>query len=225
MAGYAGCGVEYLRDEPGNQAIGVDTKKRSVGACERDEGARDEYRRRVAEQPADRFVIIDECGSNTNLAPRYARAPKGKRAYVKTPRNTEQNTTLIASLSSSGLGAAMTLLGATNTIAFETYVEKLLAPSLAPGQVVVLDNLSAHKSERVRELIEERGCQVWYLPSYSPDLSPIEEAFSKLKGLLRKAEARSRQALEEAIAGALDAITPRDALAYLKHCNYTTTAL
>jgi transposase len=94
-----------------------------------------------------------------------------------------------------------------------------------PGQVVVLDNLSAHKSERVRELIEQRGCQVWYLPSYSPDLSPIEEAFSKLKGLLRKAEARSRQALEEAIAGALDAITPRDALAYLKHCNYGTTAL
>ncbi len=144
---------------------------------------------------------------------------------MKLPRNTEQNTTLIASLTSSGLGAAMTLLGATNTVAFETYVERLLAPSLVPEQVVVMDNLSAHKSERVRELIEERGCQVWYLPSYSPDLSPIEEAFSKLKGLLRKAEARSRQALEEAIAEALDAITPSDALAYLKHCNYATTAL
>lgn len=169
-------------------------------------------------------MVVDECGSNTNLAPRYARAPTGERAYVKAPRNTEENTTLIASMTTSGLGAAMTLLGATNRVAFQAYVEKLLAPSLIPGQVVVMDNLSAHKTERVRTLIEQRGCQLWFLPSYSPDLSPIEEAFSKLKGILRKAEARSREALEVAIAKALDAITPADAQAYLRHCSYGTTA-
>ncbi len=119
----------------------------------------------------------------------------------------------------------MTLTGATDRVAFEAYVERVLAPTLKPGQVVVLDNLSAHKGERVRTLIEGRGCQLWFLPSYSPDLSPIEEAFSKLKALLRKAEARSRAALEAAIAEALDAVTPTDAQAFLKHCGYGTATL
>ncbi len=169
-------------------------------------------------------MIIDECGSNTNLAPRYARAPRGERAYMRVPRNTGENTTLIASMTSLGLGEAMTLPGATNRAAFEAYVERLLAPSLVPGQVVVMDNLAAHKSERVRELIEARGCRLWYLPSYSPDLSPIEEAFSKLKNCLRKAAARTREELQAAIAEALDAITPADAQAYLRHCNYGTAA-
>ncbi len=191
-----------------------------MGASERDEQAREEYRRRVATTPAQAFVIIDECGSNTNLAPRYARSPKGERARAQVPRNTETNTTLIASMTTSGLGAAMTLRGATDTAAFEAYVERLLAPSLTAGQVVVMDNLSAHKSEQVKALIEARGCKLWFLPSYSPDLSPIEEAFSKLKALLRKAEARSREALEAAIREALDAITPCDAQAFFRHCGY-----
>ena len=94
----------------------------------------------------------------------------------------------------------MTLAGATDTPAFEAYIEQVLAPTLVPGKIVVLDNLSAHKSERVRALIEARGCELWYLPAYSPDLSPIEEAFSKLKALLRRAAARTREALEQAIA-------------------------
>ncbi len=169
-------------------------------------------------------MILDECGSNTNLAPRYARAPKGERAYVRVPRNTLENTTLIAAMTVSGLGAAMTLRGATDRAAFEVYVERVLAPTLTAGQVVVMDNLSAHKGERVRQLIEDRGCQLWFLPSYSPDLSPIEEAFSKLKALLRKAQARSRESLQAAIAQALDAITPSDARAFLKHCGYCTAA-
>ncbi len=202
----------------------MDAKKRSVGASERDERARDQYRTRVAATAAQAFVILDECGSNTNLTPRYARAPKGERAYVRVPRNTLENTTLIASMTVSGLGAAMTLRGATDRAAFEVYVERVLAPTLTAGQVVVMDNLSAHKGERVRQLIEDRGCQLWFLPSYSPDLSPIEEAFSKLKALLRKAEARSRESLQAAIAQALDAITPSDARAFLKHCGYGTAA-
>ena len=163
---------------------------------------------------------MDESGFNLNLTPLYARAPRGERAYGQVPRNTPTNTTLIASLSTTGMGPAMTLPGATDTIAFEVYLEQLLVPSLSPGQIVAMDQLSAHKSERVRELIEGAGCEVWYLPSYSPDLSPIEQAFSKLKELLRRAEARTQQALEAALAEALDAISSSDALAYFAHCGY-----
>ncbi len=117
----------------------------------------------------------------------------------------------------------MLLTGATDTAVFEVYIEKVLVPSLHPGEVVVMDNLSAHKGERVRELIEASGCELWYLSSYSPDLSPIEEAFSKLKHLLRKAEARTCQALEKAIAEALELITPQDAKDYFAHCAYGAT--
>jgi transposase len=191
-----------------------------MGAAERDEEARSEYRGRVKGHQASGFVVVDECGSNVNLTPRYARAPRGKRAYGKAPRNTEANTTLIASITTEGMGPAMLLTGATDTAAFEVYIEKVLVPSLHPGEVVVMDNLSAHKSERVRKLIEAIGCELWYLPSYSPDLSPIEEAFSKLKHLLRKAEARTREALEKAIAEALELITHEDATGYFSHCGY-----
>ena len=164
--------------------------------------------------------MVDECGSNINLTPRYARAPKGKRAIGSVPRNTNKNTTLIASMTTAGMGPAMLLEGATDTAAFEAYVEHLLVPALVPGQVVVLDNLSAHKSVRVRDLIEACGCAVWFLPSYSPDLSPIEEAVSKLKALLRRAEARTREALHVAIAKALEQITALDAQGFFTHCGY-----
>ncbi len=103
---------------------------------------------------------------------------------------------------------------------FETYVEKALVPSLRPGKVVVMDNLSAHKRDRVRALVEARGCQLMYLPAYSPDLNPIEEAFAKVKSILRKAEARSREALIEAMGEALNAITSRDARGLFEHCGY-----
>ena len=165
-------------------------------------------------------MIVDECGANINLTPRYARAPRGQRAYGQVPRNTEANTTLLASLSTAGIGAAMLLVGAVNTAAFEAYVEQVLCPTLVPGKGVVMDHLSAHKSERVRTLIEARGCELWFLPAYSPDLSPIEEAFSKFKAWLRRAAARTQEALERAMAAGLDLITPHDALAYFTHCGY-----
>lgn len=202
----------------------MDKKKRTLGATERDEEARQEYRERVAERDASDFVIIDEFGSNLNLTPIYARAPRGERAYGKAPRNTERNTTTIASLTSEGIGPTMTLSGATDMAAFEAYVEHFLVPSLVASKVVVMDNLSAHKSERGRQMIEARGCQLWYLPSYSPDLSPIEEAISKLKSLLRRAEARTNEALQQAIARVLDAVTSDDALGYFAHCGYKTKA-
>ncbi len=169
-------------------------------------------------------MIVDETGSNLNMTPRYARAPRGTRAVGSVPRNTPPNTTLIAAMGTAGMDAAMVLDGAIDTAAFEAYVRQFLVPTLRPGQVVVLDNLSAHKSPRVRQWIEAGGCELWYLPSYSPDLSPIEEAFAKLKTLLRQAAARTKVALLDAIAIALSKITATDAQGYFMHCGYHTRA-
>ena len=169
---------------------------------------------------ATRLVIVDECGSNIALTPLYARAPKGERAYGSVPRNRGKNTTLLASLSLTGVGACMILEGSVNGQVFEAYVEQILAPSLSPGQIVVLDNLSAHKGARVRHLIEERGCELFFLPAYSPDYSPIEETFSKLKTFLRRVGARTHEALQEAIGQALETVTAQDALGWFTHCGY-----
>jgi transposase len=127
--------------------------------------------------------------------------------YLSVPRNRGKNTTLLCSMTLSGMGPSLAVEGATTGRVFETYVEKVFAPSLKEGQVVVMDNLSAHRPKRIRELIEQRGCELVYLPSYSPDYNPIEEAFAKIKNVLRKAAARSKEALIEAIAAALSAIT------------------
>ena len=125
-------------------------------------------------------------------------------------------------MSVEGMGPSLTVEGTTTSVVFEAYVEQVLAPTLRKGQVVVMDNLSAHKGQRVRELIEQRGCQLVYLPSYSPDLNPIEEAFSKIKRLVRKAEARTKEALVEAIGLALSVASSRDARAFFEHCGYST---
>jgi len=152
----------------------------------------------------------------------YARAPKGERAYGSVPRNRGKNTVLIASMTlEEAMGEAMAFEGSTKAFVFEAYVEHFLAPSLQEGQIVVMDNLvGAHKTDRVRELIEEKGCELWFLPAYSPDLNPIEEAFSKVKARLRKAAARTREALLEAMGEALSAVTPRDAAGWFAHCGY-----
>jgi transposase len=192
-----------------------------MGALERDEFLRAVWRVMVAEQVGtERLVFVDEMGTNTSLSALYAWAPKGQRAHCSVPRNRGANTTVLSSMSAEGMGPSLTVEGATTSMVFEAYLEQVLAPTLRRGQVVVMDNLSAHKGERVRELIEERGCELIYLPSYSPDLNPIEEAFSKIKGLVRKAEARSREALVEAIGWALSAVTSRDARAFFEHCGY-----
>lgn len=168
------------------------------------------------------LVFVDEMGTNTSLSPVYGWSKKGERAHCSVPRNRGKNTTVLASMSLEGMGSSLAVEGATTSAVFETYVERVLAPTLRKGQVVVMDNLSAHKGERIRELIEQRGCELLYLPSYSPDLNPIEEAFSKIKGLLRKAEARSREALLEAIGAALSVITDQDAHGFFEHCGYRT---
>ena len=180
-----------------------------MAASERHEEERASFRQQMSQQEADRLVFLDECGSNIALTPLYARAPKGERARGSVPRNRGKNMTLIAALSLEGMGASMILEGGVNAPAFESYVEQVLAPSLQPGQVVVMDNLSVHKVARVQQLIEERGCHLLFLPAYSPDFSPIEETFSKIKAFLRRAGARTREALQEAIAQALLTVTPK----------------
>lgn len=146
----------------------------------------------------ERFVFVDECSSNTSLAPLYGWARKGERAYQKAPRNWGKNITLISSIGKEwGMGASLVVEGSTNGTVFQTYLEEVLLPTLQEGQVVVMDNLSSHKAERVRQLIEAKGCELVYLPPYSPDFNPMEGAFSKLKSYLRGACARSRDALME----------------------------
>jgi transposase len=189
-------------------------------ASERREQERAAWREQVSTLDVSQFVFVDECGSNIALTPLFARAPKGQRAYGSVPRNRGTNTTLLASLSLQGMGEAMILQGAADTLAFEVYIEQVLVPSLSAGQIVVLDNLSIHTSEKVRLALSARGCRLLFLPAYSPDLSPIEEAFSKLKAFLRRMGARTREALEEAIAQALTAITAQDALGWFKYCGY-----
>jgi transposase len=214
---------EPLDHESSDQAAGLDAKKKSLGATERNEEERAAWRENANQLPTESLVFIDECGSNIALTPLYARAPKGERARGKVPRNRGKNTTLIAALSLEGIGAALILEGSANTTAIELYVEQVLAPSLRAGQIVVMDNLQAHKSARVKQAIEAKGCQLLFLPGYSPDLSPIEEAFSKLKTALRRAGARTREALEEAIAQALLTITAQDAQGWFQHCGYLLT--
>jgi transposase len=200
----------------------VAAQKKSKVAQERDEGARALWRWLVSRFDVRRLVFVDESGTNISMDRLRSRAPKGLRAYGKVPKNRGKNLTLIASMSLYGMGASMCIEGATDAAAFEVYVEHFLAPSLGEGQVVVMDNLGAHQPKRIRELIEARGAEVVFVPSYSPDLNPIEQAFSKIKNILRKLGARTHEALLEAMEEALSKVTPTDAAGWFDHCGYQT---
>ena len=191
-----------------------------MASSERDERRRGAFREHVSGIVSERFVFVDECSTNVSLSPIYARAPKGERARGKAPRNWGKNVSLICAIDSSGVKPSMSVEGAVDSKAFEAYVERFLAPTLKRGQIVVMDNLSVHKSRRVGRLIEEAGCELLFLPPYSPDFNPIEEAFSKAKGILRKAGARTREALVETTGRALDAITPQDLRGFYADCGY-----
>ncbi len=147
-------------------------------------------------------------------------SPRGERAHTRVPRNRGKNATLLASMGVEEMGHCLAVEGSITAAVFETYVERVLAPSLRSGRLVVMDNLAAHRGRRIKELIEERGCELVYLPPYSPDLNPIEEAFSKIKRLLRVIEARTRKALIEAMGAAISAVTDRDARGFFEHCGY-----
>jgi transposase len=196
-----------------------------VGASERDEFLRAAWRALVAGRAdARRFVFVDECSTNTSLSPIYGWSRRGQRVCFEVPRNWGANVTLLSSMTCSGMGPSMAVEGPTTREVFEAYIEGVLAPSLKPGQIVVMDNLSSHKGSRVRELIEGRGCELIYLPPYSPDLNPIEEAFAKIKALLRRVEARTREALIEAMGWSLEAVTASDARGFFEHRGYRPLA-
>ncbi len=200
------------------------TKKKSLTALERDEGLRCTYRLRILQHAAEAFVVVDETGYNLDMTPRYGRAPAGVRVSEQTPRNTPPNTTLIAALSTAGMQAPMLFEGGADHLAIEAYVEHVLAPTLQKGQIVVFDNLSAHKRARLEPLLAHKQCDVWFLPAYSPDLTPIELAFAKIKQAVRRAAARTKEALEAAIAEALATITSADARAFFDHCGYLVSS-
>jgi transposase len=192
-----------------------------MGASERDEFLRAAWRVLVAGRPdARRFMFVDECSTNTSLAPLYAWSRRGERVRYRAPRNWGTNVTLLSSMSPSGMGPSLAMEGPTTRDFFEAYLERVLIPALKPGQVVVMDNLSSHKGSQVRELIEGRGCELMYLPPYSPDLNPIEEAFSKIKRILRRAQAYNREALIEAMGATLSALTSHDARGFFEHRGY-----
>jgi transposase len=179
------------------------------------------WRMMVARSVApERFVFVDECGTHTSMAPLYGYAPEGERLRLRVPRGRGKNTTVLSSMTIEGMGPTLAVEGATTARVFETYVEKVLAPSLRAGQIVVMDKLGAHRPKRIGELIEERGCELLYLPSYSPDYNPIEEAFAKIEHLLRQAAARSKEALLEAIGAALSAVSATDAQSFFEHAGY-----
>ena len=178
----------------------------------------------AAEADPEWLVFVDEMGVHTSLAPLYGYSRKGERVHLQFPRNRGRNTTLLTSMTLGGMGETLAVEGSTNQEVFEAYVEHVLAPTLEAGQLVIMDNLSAHKPARVRELIEARGCQLIYLPAYSPDFNPIEEAFAKIKGMVRQAGARTKDALVDVLGEALSAISAQDARGYFEHAGYRLRA-
>jgi transposase len=200
----------------------VDLQKKTLAATERDEEARSAFRERLRSVDAERLIFVDESSTNVAFTPRYARAPRGERAYGKAPRNWGKNVTLISSITLDGMGPSLSIQGSSDTESFGFYMRNILAPRLKAGQIVIMDNLSVHRSAWVRELIEDSGCQLWLLPSYSPDFNPasLEQSFSKVKNLLRRAKSRTLQALFEATHHALSAVSREDALGYFENCGY-----
>ena len=197
----------------------MSAQKKSRIAQERDEERRGLFKWLASRFDARRLVSVDESGFQITMTRLRSRAPRGKLAYGTVPRNRGRNQTLIASMTlEGGMGACMCVAGGTDAPVLEACVEKAPAPSLVAGQVVVLDNPGARQPERVRELIEGRGCELVCLPSCSPDLTPMEEAFSKIKNIVRKAEERTREGLNRAIAGALWAVTLHDVAGWFAHC-------
>jgi transposase len=167
------------------------------------------------------LVFLDESGAKTNMTRLRGRALRGERVYDGAPYGHWCTTTMLASIRLDGTTACMVLEGATTTEVFRAYVQSVLLPTLKPGDVVVLDNLSPHKNPATLALIEQVGATVHFLPPYSPDFNPIEKMWSKVKAWLRSAKARTQATLWKAIAGALAAVTPADAMGWFASCGYS----
>jgi len=180
----------------------------------------------LEDQPAldpERLVFIDETWASTNMARRYGRCPRGERLKVGIPHGHWKTTTFVAGITSAGIIAPWVLDGPINRDAFEVYVEKVLIPDLRPDAIVVMDNLSSHKGPKVRQMIEAAGASLLYLPPYSPDFNPIENAFAKLKALLRKAAERTIDGLWSAIGRIIDHFAPAECRNYFSAAGYAAT--
>jgi transposase len=204
--------------------VRADDQKKSLHAAEQQRpdvaAARQVWRERQPSLDPDRLVFIDETWATTNMTRRCGRAPRGQRLVASVPHGHWKTSTFVAGLRSTGLTAPLVVDGAINGDVFRAYVEQILVPTLVPGDIVILDNLSSHKVVGVREAIEARGARLVYLPPYSPDLNPIEQAFAKLKALLRKIAARTIAALWDALGDILDRFTPQECANYLASAGY-----
>jgi transposase len=204
--------------------VRVDAQKKSLHAAEQQRPdvavAREAWRAGQPDLDPDRLVFIDETWATTNMTRRYGRAPRGQRLIAAVPHGHWKTSTFVAGLRTSGLTAPLVVDCAMNGDIFRAYVEQVLAPTLKPGDVVILDNLGSHKVAGVREAIEARGATLVYLPPYSPDLNPIEQAFAKLKALLRKIAARTVSRLWDALGDLLDRFTPQECANYLANAGY-----
>jgi transposase len=201
--------------------------KKSVRAAEQDRpdvaAARTAWAENQPKLDPDRLIFIDETGTSTKMARLCGRAPRGKRLVGKIPHGHWKTTTFVAGLRSTALTAPCVIDGPMNCNAFLAYVEQVLVPTLKPGDVVVLDNLSAHKVPGIREAVEAAGARLLYLPPYSPDFDPIEQLFAKLKALLRKAAERSVEGLWHRIACLLDALQPGECANYFRNSGYASS--
>lgn len=182
------------------------------------------WRQLLAWIDPSRLVFIDESGSHIGMTRTRAWAPIGERAHGQAPRNRGNATTMIGALALDGIRALMTIEGPTTAEVFDAYVEHMLVPALKPGDIVVLDNVGAHKPVRILQRIMDAGASFLFLPPYSPDMNPIEMMWSKLKGLLRSAGALTRETLDDAIAASMKHITLSDALGWFGHCGYRQPA-
>lgn len=200
-------------------------QKKSVYAAERDlervQERRAEYAAQSSKLDIRRLKFIDEAGSNLAMTRTSGRAAPGERVFDSVPQNYGENVSMLAALSIEGVSAPMTIQGAVDGLVFEAYLKDVLCPTLQAGDVVMMDNLPAHKIKAVRELIESKGARLIYLPPYSPDLNPIEKCWSKIKTYLRAVKARTYDALSEALKQALLTVTADDAKGWFTSCGYS----
>src|SRR3954466_2097262 len=201
-------------------------KKKTLHADERDrpdvQQARRSFRRKVKRIEPERLVFVDETGGTTAMTPAYAWAPRGERAYASAPGSWE-SVTLTAALALDGVRAPLAFPGSTNATTFQTYVEEVLVPALHEGDVVVFDNLSAHLGPAVAKAIEEAGASILPLPPWSPDYTPIEDMYSKVKAFLRRVAARVKGELDDAIGDALKEVTPQDIIGWFKEAGLSAS--
>jgi transposase len=195
-------------------------RKKTIAAAERDEVARQEWREQAETLPARRLTVFDESGTHLGMVSRCARAPRGERANALERHNTGKHMTLLAGITLEGRTAPFVVEGAVTTAVMEAYLQHVLLPTLRSGDLVLLDNLSVHHVASVTQLLTAHGCRVLFLPAYSPDFSPIENAFSKIKSILRRLRAQTVEALLDAIVQALDAITAEDAIGYFTNAGF-----